>query len=645
MKREKFESISANAEQLYQRRPKLYKFLLASMATLGYAYIILILLVSLTLFVLMLILLFSGKTRSEIIKLLIVFGVLSWFILRGLWIKFTPPFGLRITRKEAPRLVDMVEDVCNRLGAPHVSEIVLNGEFNASVSQLPRLGILGWYKNYLTIGLPLLHALSPEQLKSVLAHEFGHLSGSHGKFGIWIYRVHQTWQQVIQSFAQHQSAAVYLFLPFYKWFVPRFSAFAYVQNWLHEFEADFQAAKLVGSENTINALVRIHFYGELLEERFWPDIYKLADTQATVPAPYEKMAPFVKAFDDYITADFAVRRFFQLKHEGADTHPVLAERVAAVEGPASVMTTEKMERLVRMCLAREQSAAELCLDGQRDNLTAQIDGMWQKMLESEWTQRHAYMKQQREELISLENKAASSSLDTDESIQLAHLTEAIHGPQKALPLFENLAALQPDNMQAVFSVGRLLLEQKNPSGQPLIERVMEKMPSSRPTGCELLAKFHYDLGDLEKAKLWRFKMEDEYSVTEAAQNERTTLTTSDKFLPHGLDEAAVKQICDQLASIPIPMRVCLAKKVVKLLPDNPCYVLVAHRIVPWWHWSDSSGAGKKTQELLDQQIEKINTSISVYIFVEPQPSVYKKLKKKSGCTDIFLFPITENLLT
>ena len=141
MKREKFEAISARAEHLYQRHPKLYKSILGAMAILGYAYILIILLVLLSLFILLLISVFSGVVNGGTIKLLIVLGIYSWLILRGLWIKFTPPFGLRMTSKEAPRLVAMVEDVCRRLGAPRVSEIVLDGTFNAGILQLPRLGI------------------------------------------------------------------------------------------------------------------------------------------------------------------------------------------------------------------------------------------------------------------------------------------------------------------------------------------------------------------------------------------------------------------------------------------------------------------------------------------------------------------------
>jgi Zn-dependent protease with chaperone function len=628
MKREKFEAISNKAEHLYERHPKLYKGLLASMAIFGYAFIIFILLIVLSLFVLMLAAVFSGHVSGGGVQLLIVLGILLWLLLRALWIKISPPFGLRINPSDVPKLAALIEEVCSALNAPAVSEIILDGSFNASVSQLPHLGIFGWHKNYLTIGLPLLYSVSPEQFKAVLAHEFGHLSGSHGKFGIWIYRVHQTWQQVIQNLASRRSWAVYIFLPFYKWFVPRFSAFARVQNRRHEYEADRCAAQIAGKENAVNVLIRINFYGGLFEERFWPDIYKLADSQTSVPSPYSKISSFVETFDDYTATDFAVRRAFQQTREGADTHPVLADRVAALDGCQS--DTDKKEQFVQACLVKQQNAADYYLDGKAQSLVAGIDGLWQKMIETDWAKRHTYMKQRRDELAALENKAAVQPLNAEELYQLACFTREIHGTQKALPLYQQVVASHPENMEAIFSVGRILLENKDAAGQPMIEQVMGKVSSSRLTGCELLAKFHYDLGDLEKAKTWRFKMEDEYDTRAAAQNERATITARDKFLPHEFTQEALTKLCEQLSAMNTPIRVCLAKKVVKILPDDPCYVLLVQRLIPWWRFSYSGSAAKKNQQLLDELLKKINIPQHIYIFVVSEPPLFKKLMKVPG---------------
>jgi Zn-dependent protease with chaperone function len=622
MKREKYEQIADKAEQLYRQHPALYKTLLVSMAFFGYAYILFILLLALALFILLLAAALSGHFSTPVVFL----GILIWLLLRALWIKLPPPFGLCIAKNDAHELVSMIEQVCTELQAPAVSEIVLTGAFNAGVSQLPRLGIFGWHKNYLAIGLPLLFSVSPEQFKAVLAHEFGHLYGSHAKFGIWIYRIDRTWQQVIHNFSARRSAAVFIFLPFYKWFVPRFSAFAHVQNRRHEFEADRFSVHIAGKDNTVAALIRIHFFGELFDEKFWSDIYKLADSQTSLPSPYEKMPGFVENFNDYTVADFAIRRALRHTSEGADTHPALAERISAIVG-CSPDTDSAKEQFVQTCFLKRQNAFDFFFGDRAQKIISDIDGLWKKAVKSDWEQRHVFMKKQHDELSALETKAASQKLNAEESSQLAHLTETILGPQKALPLYQQIVASHPDNMPALFAVGRLLLQNKDDAGLPLIEQVMEKVPSSRLSGCQLLAKFHYDLGDLEKSQSWRFKMEDEYGTKADADYERAHITVRDKFLPHDLSQDTLSKLCAQLSDVTTTIRVCLVKKVVKNLPDEPCYVLLVQRVVPWWRWSESRSAAKKNQELLKELFEKVNVPLHTYVFVVSGRELYKKIKK------------------
>ena len=88
--------------------------------------------------------------------------------------------------------------------------------------------MFGWLNNYLVLGLPLLRALSPAEFRAVLAHEFGHLSGKHGRFSGWIYRVRQTWIQILVSVHQERSYASFLFEPFLEWYAPYLNAYSFV---------------------------------------------------------------------------------------------------------------------------------------------------------------------------------------------------------------------------------------------------------------------------------------------------------------------------------------------------------------------------------------------------------------------------------
>lgn len=107
-----------------------------------------------------------------------------------------------MTRKDAPELFALIDEVRSAIGAPEFHHVLIDGDFNASVTQIPRLSVFGWFSNFLTIGLPLLKTMTPDQFKSVVAHEYGHLAGGYGKLSNWVYRQRRRWSHLLQALDQ-----------------------------------------------------------------------------------------------------------------------------------------------------------------------------------------------------------------------------------------------------------------------------------------------------------------------------------------------------------------------------------------------------------------------------------------------------------
>ena len=88
------------------------------------------------------------------------------------------PPGRVLSREEAPRLHDLVEEVRRVAGIGPVGEIRLLGHPNVGVTQVFRGGILYTRPvKILVLGLPYLRALTVPELESILLHEFGHFLG------------------------------------------------------------------------------------------------------------------------------------------------------------------------------------------------------------------------------------------------------------------------------------------------------------------------------------------------------------------------------------------------------------------------------------------------------------------------------------
>ena len=79
-----------------------------------------------------------------------------------------PDDGL-LAREDAPALYKLADDVADALNVPHVDVIVIDGEFNASWA------ILGLRRRrVLTLGLPALAMLTPQERAALVAHELAH---------------------------------------------------------------------------------------------------------------------------------------------------------------------------------------------------------------------------------------------------------------------------------------------------------------------------------------------------------------------------------------------------------------------------------------------------------------------------------------
>ena len=261
---ERFRSTILRLEADANRSPGAYRFRVALLAALGYAYIFLFLGFALALLAAFLYgvkyLLFDLHSFSFMaLKLILpVGGGLAIFILTlfsALWVRVPEPDGIEIEREEAVPLFHEIDRLRGSLKVPKFHRVILTNDFNAACAQTPRLGVFGWQKNHLLIGIPLMATLSPEDFRAVLAHEMGHLSASHSRFGAWIYRLNETWMQLLFTLEYEDRASIIVFAPFFNWYAPLFYAYSFAIRRSDEYEADKLAARALGAPQMANALI------------------------------------------------------------------------------------------------------------------------------------------------------------------------------------------------------------------------------------------------------------------------------------------------------------------------------------------------------------------------------------------------------
>jgi Zn-dependent protease with chaperone function len=231
---EQFANLVHKLEIFARQKPDLYKFCVGTLAILGYAYIFGVVALLLGLIILICAAIFYmviyGRVNGYLVGKVLggaiaIPAVILWATIKALFVRFSVPQGLELTKKQVPKLFNLIDELRSALKCAPFHRVLIVGDFNDMVVQRPRFGIFCWQQNYLIICLPLMQSLTPMQFKAVLAHEFGHLSGNHSKFAAWVYRIRKTWWQLMETLTQSvDRSSGFIFEVFFNWYAPFFNA-------------------------------------------------------------------------------------------------------------------------------------------------------------------------------------------------------------------------------------------------------------------------------------------------------------------------------------------------------------------------------------------------------------------------------------
>ena len=531
----------------------------------------------------------AGTIKLGIFALLL-FGGLALAIIKGLWVRLEPPQGLRVRREDAPGFFALLEELRKELDCAPFHEVLLVADHNAAVVQVPRLGIFGWHKNYLLVGLPLLQGLAPEEFKAVLAHEFAHSSRGHGRFSNWLYRLRQSWARIVHEISQQQNRGSVVLTAFLKFFWPRFNGRAFVLSRANEYEADDWARRLTSARDTANALLRVSLNDRFLDEKFWPGLYEKTTTEPAPPLNvFRSAAVGLRAATAEVEAAKWVQQAFLMETSSADTHPALKDRLKALG--VGELRAHDLPGI-------EQSAGEVLFGERLAALTEQLSSNWSTAVAESWKTRHEEARKLATEL---------EKLDCDERDAEALWKKAVavldlKGDAAAAELVEKVLTADPNHMPATFVKARHLLANDNGSGVGLMERVMAEDELMTEAGCQLLYGFYTRTGQREKLRGLEERVDAFQEKKQLAQQERNSLSASDTFLPAELPAEVIARLQEVFANEKDIHSVAAARKQVQHFAKIQLFVM-ALKIKPAFWKVRSSDANQKIVNRLMEQIE------------------------------------------
>jgi Zn-dependent protease with chaperone function len=581
MTREDFDALVQRLEGVSRRNPARYRARIVGLVVFAYAYLLLVLLGSLALCAAMIALVFAAPAAIKLALVgIIAFGGIFIGIMRGLWVRIPSPKGDSITRAQAPKLFALLDELRLALNCKPFHAVAIIGDVNAGVVQVPRLGIFGWHKNYLVIGLPLMQMMAPDELKAVLAHEFAHSSRGHGSFSNWLYRVRRTWDQVFQQMVRQRSRLGFALFKFANWYWPIFNGHAFVLARANEYEADACSVRLTGADAAARALIRLRVQGSLLSEKFWPDTFARAKQEHQPPGDIaDEVERALKRGPAPEDAARWLRQAFVIETNNNDTHPCLKDRLRAIGRLPPEIEAGKFPETPPPLPTR--NAAEFFLGAHAAVSAQKLSEDWKYKIASAWKQRHIKAQKLVEDLAKLET-ARDTPPTTAEAWQKASQIVELHGDAAAVTALQNVLALDPNHTGAHFILGRHFLQADDARGIEHMENAMSSDPLLTQTGCNLLYAHFNRTGQRDKLRPLEHRFDNFQKLNNLARQERAKITVSDIFQPHALTPAQLAELQAACATEADIGRVAIARKQVQHFPKSPCFGVAVEVKVPWW---------------------------------------------------------------
>lgn len=587
MDENRFASLVRSLETLAARNPGVYKFRVGMLGVLGYVYLLLI--VSFLLAIVAAVLyyfVYSGHLNAVVLKVLWIPLVLVGIVLRSLWITIPVPDGAELKREQAPALFDLIHEVTETLNGPKIHHVLLSADFNAGIVQIPQFGMMGWLNNYLVVGLPLLQAFNQDEFRAVLAHEVGHLSGKHGRFSGWIYRLRRSWVEVLTRVHAERHYASFLFVPFLNWYAPYLNAYSFVLARAQERHADEYAVELAGRETAAIMLARLAVKGRSITEDFWPVFFRKSKDESKAPKdPFEQM---LSRLEQSIGPVNTQKWFFEelrVPTSYEDTHPALSDRLAAIGYTKDSPEVTGLLDAVVKAEEQKQPAALHYLREMPEDFVPRQNRLFREQIVPAWNEAHKKANESKKRFSELEAQASKRPLTLDEQWERAALLAQVQDQKAAIPSLQTILQEHPEHGGAHFALGAILLGQQDADGIKHLEQAMELRVETVGDASTLLSGFYFQHGEKELAEEFRQRAAAYYEDEQRRSQLALNFSIDDTFIPHNVNVVVLKELQSQLHQVRGLSEAYLLRKVIE--GADSVYVLA---VFAGYSWKDGQNA-------------------------------------------------------
>jgi hypothetical protein len=213
----------------------------------------------------------------------------------------------------------------------------------------------------------------------------------------------------------------------------------------------------------------------------------------------------------------------------------------------------------------------------------------------------------------------------------------LHDDAAALPVVEQVLALDPTHAAANFVCGRHHLGRDDPRGVAFIEAAITSDPSLTEHGCNLLYGHFTRTGQRERLRPLEERVDRFHELAARAQRERAEVSAEDTFIAHGLAPGAVATLHGVFATEPDIAAAAIVRKQVMHFTQDPAFIVGLRLKYAWWKLRSSGDNPKLVRRLLQRLglpghtmvfvVEKNRKALGKKVFAAPGATVYVRPAK------------------
>ncbi len=482
-----------------------------------------------------------------------------------LFLPFVSPVGgdrgVKLRPKDAPRVFGLLRKIEKRAKGKRFERVFIDMEMNASVSRSSGLfGLFGFGPVTLNLGLPLMQALSVNQLAGVIAHEYGHVAGNHNALAHWVYRIRRNWIDIGTCMHTEELWHILQLSKIYSLFIKHFKAYSFVLSRQCEYEADEVASRIAGAKNITSALIAMEFKAQHLFNDFWENIWKLSeDNPEPCGNPFSKMTEFFYDCD----ADDDIKTIENSTVDFDTTHPALPDRIDALG--AKLQKNEPI---------KETSARKLLGFIFEASLASVFDDAWGKLNTLKWMSKHRKY-QSAIRFIKKTNECKIGHLSTPELIQLINAAQIVEDKKRMIDVCSELLEREPDNGAAKINLlGLGLLHENKDINLVKLDEEVSVYPEHVATASSFAIRYLNKHHRYIEAKVYQYKLDDWNYKHQAAEDERGNIFSDDVFAYHSMSDEYVRKVENILSHHKVVKKAWLVRKEVHYFKDiRPLFVV------------------------------------------------------------------------